>query len=111
MKLIRLGGGVYRILRKRTAESFLASVRHLSKKYSYEQIATYFGINKWHVWQIVNNKTYHPSYALCRKLNITKKKRTHRFAIYPDIEHLDNTIALIEKQMDTEARKALKERL
>ena len=100
-----------KVFRKRTAESFLVSVRHISRKYSYEKIADMLGVNKWHVWQIVNNPCYFPSNALCRRLNLVKSMRTHRFAIYSDIEHLSNTMAIMRKQMDEKTREALKDRL
>jgi hypothetical protein len=69
-----------RVFKKRTAKSFLVSVRHISKKYSYDKIADFLDINKWHVWQIANNPAYSPSRKLCRKLNLVKRIR-HRIAI------------------------------
>jgi hypothetical protein len=87
-------------LRRRSVETFLVSVRNLHRKYSIEELAECLGLNKWHVWHIVNNPDYVPSRKLRKRLNIVLETRSRRVAVHTT--DIDSAVSTLCKQFDRE---------
>lgn len=70
------------------------------------------GINRYYFCRIVNEGDFDPPAWVCRELGIVKSPpRARRIWIYPDPDHIDNTLEAIHKYMDPETIGLLREKL
>ena len=80
-------------------------------RYSYAFLSLKLGVNQFYLWSIINDSDYYPPDWVCRILGIVKYKRPRRVYIYPDPEHIENTVRAIRRNMSPTTIELLIERL
>jgi fermentation-respiration switch protein FrsA (DUF1100 family) len=79
--------------------------------YVYDELYRALGVNQFYLWSILDDPDYFPPAWVARILGIVKYKRPRRFFVYPDLEHIDNTIDILLRNMDPAALEVLRSRL